>query len=57
MAKAPTPGTARRIEVDEQVEAELSKRIRITCAEEGRTFELEFGDLGPREDQIGRAHV
>mgnify|MGYP003433903525 FL=1 len=52
MAKAPTPGTTRRIEVDEQVEAELSKRIRITCAEEGRTYELEFGNLGPREDRI-----
>ncbi len=52
MAKAPTPGATRQIEIDEQVEAELSKRIRITCAEEGRTFELEFGDLGPREDRI-----
>lgn len=52
MVHAPTPGAGRRIEVDQQVEAELSKRIRVTCAEEGKTLELEFGDLGPREDRI-----
>ncbi len=52
MAKAPTPGVTRRIEIDQQVEAELSKRIRVTCAAENKTHELEFGDLGPREDHI-----
>lgn len=52
MAKAPTPGASRQIEIDQQVEAELSKRIRITCAAENKTYELEFGDLGPREDRI-----
>jgi hypothetical protein len=52
MAKAPRPGTVREIETDAQVEAELSKRIRVTCAAENKTYELEFGDLGPREDRI-----
>lgn len=52
MAKAPTPGTTRRVEIDQQVESELSRRIRITCAAENKTYELEFGDLGPREDRI-----
>ncbi len=52
MAKAPRPGTVREIETDAQVEAELSKRIRVTCAAENKTHELEFGDLGPREDRI-----
>ena len=52
MAKAPTPGITRQIEIDHQVEAELSRRIRITCTAENKTHELEFGDLGPREDRI-----
>lgn len=52
MAKAPTPGVTRQVEIDQQVEAELSRRIRITCAAENKTLELEFGDLGPREDRI-----
>lgn len=52
MAKAPTPGVTRQIEIDQQVEAELSRRIRITCTAENKTYELEFGDLGPREDRI-----
>lgn len=52
MAKAPRPGTVREIETDAQVEAELSKRIRVTCSAENKTYELEFGDLGPREDRI-----
>lgn len=52
MAQAPTPGVGRRIEVAEQVEDELSKRVRVTCEAEGKTLELELGDLGPREDRI-----
>ena len=52
MGKAPRPGTVREIETDAQVEAELSKRIRVTCAAENKTHEVEFGDLGPREDRI-----
>lgn len=52
MAKAPTPGVTRQIEIDQQVETELSRRIRITCARENKAYELEFGDLGPREDRI-----
>lgn len=52
MAKAPRPGAVRQIEVAEQVEEELSRRIRVTCGAENKTYELELGDLGPREDRI-----
>lgn len=52
MATAPTPGVGRRLEVEQQVQADLSRRMRVHCAAEGKTYELEFGDLGPREDRI-----
>ena len=47
MAKAPTPGVTRQIEIDQQVETELSRRDPHHLRPREQDHELEFGDLGP----------
>lgn len=57
MAKAPTPGVGRRMEISAETEKALDVKIRISCAAENRTLELTLGDLGPRDDLISRQHT
>lgn len=57
MAKAPTPGTSRRIAVSEMLTDELDKWIRVVCPAEDIDVTLYLRTVGPKDDDVCKAQT
>lgn len=49
-AKAPRPGAGKRIELEEEIRAQLDSGFKIICGKENQTVEILMGDLDSEDE-------